>query len=210
MFKVNWEGLGGSCRETGVFTGLREAGYPRGARRDVGVSRGPCGVGGSPWGCAGPEASPRVPMGLVRLWGVMGTSGGGWSPRCSVGRGCLQGSPWSGVATTGQNRTRGVPVRCWSPAPAPTSPPMPRWCRREVDEQRRETVEHRGEMRVLEQRSPWGLLRFGCLGQPLTQHLLPYARTLPLPLFAPPDLRGAKAGVPRTLSRSLSHEAQRG
>ncbi|NXF59178.1 TELT protein, partial [Ciccaba nigrolineata] len=73
----------------------------------------------------------------------------------------------------------------------------------EVDEEHRETVEHRGEMRVLEQRSPWGLLRFGFLGQPLAQHLLPYARTLPLPLFAPPDLRGAKAGVPRTLSRSL-------
>ncbi|NWX46682.1 TELT protein, partial [Steatornis caripensis] len=84
------------------------------------------------------------------------------------------------------------------------------WCRREVDERRRETLEHHGETRVLEQRSPWGLLRIGCLGQPLAQHLLPYARTLPLPLFAPPDLRGAKAGVPRTLSRSLSHEAQRG
>ncbi|KAM6399151.1 telethonin [Rhynochetos jubatus] len=84
------------------------------------------------------------------------------------------------------------------------------WCRREVDEQRRETLEQRGETRMLEQRSPWGLLRVGLLGQPLTQHLLPYARTLPLPLFAPPDLRGAKAGVPRTLSRSLSHEAQRG
>ncbi|NXV39687.1 TELT protein, partial [Rissa tridactyla] len=88
--------------------------------------------------------------------------------------------------------------------------PVPRWCRREVDEQHRETLEHRGETRVLQQRSPWGLLRVGCLGQPLAQHLLPYARTLPLPLFAPPDLRGAKAGVPRTLSRSLSHEAQRG
>uniref|UniRef100_A0A8C3GGW8 Titin-cap n=1 Tax=Cairina moschata TaxID=8855 RepID=A0A8C3GGW8_CAIMO len=83
------------------------------------------------------------------------------------------------------------------------------WCRREADERRRETLEQRGETRVLEQRSPWGVLRFGVLGQPLAQHLLPYARTLPLPLFAPPDLRGAKAGVPRTLSRSLSHEAQR-
>ncbi|XP_065712531.1 telethonin [Patagioenas fasciata] len=85
------------------------------------------------------------------------------------------------------------------------------WCRREVDTQHRETLEHRGETRVLEQRSPWGLLRLGCLGtpgSPITQHLLPYARTLPLPLFAPPDLRGAK--LPRTLSRSLSHEAQRG
>ncbi|NWH75941.1 TELT protein, partial [Piaya cayana] len=84
------------------------------------------------------------------------------------------------------------------------------WCRREVDEEHRELVEHRGETRVLEQRSPWGLLRVGVLGQPLAQHLLPYARTLPLPLFAPQDLRGAKPGVPRTLSRSLSHEAQRG
>ncbi|NXN91701.1 TELT protein, partial [Rhinopomastus cyanomelas] len=84
------------------------------------------------------------------------------------------------------------------------------WCRREVDAERRETLEHRGELRVLAQRSPWGVLRVGCLGQPLAQHLLPYARTLPLPLFAPQDLRGAKAGLPRTLSRSLSHEAQRG
>ncbi|XP_030321796.1 telethonin [Calypte anna] len=84
------------------------------------------------------------------------------------------------------------------------------WCRREVDRQHRETLEHRGEVRVLQQRSPWGLLRVGVLGQPLAQHLLPYARTLPLPLFAPQDLRGAKAGVPRTLSRSLSQEAQRG
>ncbi|XP_025928755.1 telethonin [Apteryx mantelli] len=84
------------------------------------------------------------------------------------------------------------------------------WCRREADERRRETLEQRGETRVLEQRSPWGLVRAGRLGQPLAQHLLPYARTLPLPLFAPPDLRGAKAAVARTLSRSLSHEAQRG
>ncbi|NXC40237.1 TELT protein, partial [Penelope pileata] len=84
------------------------------------------------------------------------------------------------------------------------------WCRREVDEQRRESMEQRGETRVLEQRSPWGILRVGVLGQPLAQHLLPYARTLPLPLFAPPDLRGAKGGLRRTLSRSLSHEAQRG
>ncbi|NXK95068.1 TELT protein, partial [Formicarius rufipectus] len=84
------------------------------------------------------------------------------------------------------------------------------WCRREVDTQRRETLEQRGAVRMLEQRSPWGLLRVGVLGQPLTQHLLPYARTLPVPLFAPPDLRGAKGGLPRTLSRSLSHEAQRG
>ncbi|XP_064030494.1 telethonin [Pogoniulus pusillus] len=84
------------------------------------------------------------------------------------------------------------------------------WCRREVDQQRRETLEQFGELRVLEQRSPWGVLRVGCVGQPLAQHLLPYARTLPLPLFAPPDLRGAKAGLRRTLSRSLSHEAQRG
>ncbi|NWH68845.1 TELT protein, partial [Geococcyx californianus] len=83
------------------------------------------------------------------------------------------------------------------------------WCRREVDQEHREMVEHRGETRVLEQRSPWGLLRMGVLGQPLAQHLLPYARTFPVPLFAPPDLRSAK-GVPRTLSRSLSQEAQRG
>ncbi|XP_054032761.1 telethonin [Dryobates pubescens] len=84
------------------------------------------------------------------------------------------------------------------------------WCRREVDQQRRETLEQCGELRVLEQRSPWGVLRVGCLGQPLAQHLLPYARTLPLPLFSPSDLRGAKPGLRRTLSRSLSHEAQRG
>uniref|UniRef100_A0A8B9P1B0 TELT protein n=1 Tax=Apteryx owenii TaxID=8824 RepID=A0A8B9P1B0_APTOW len=97
--------------------------------------------------------------------------------------------------------------------PQPEHPPelpVPRWCRREADERRRETLEQRGETRVLEQRSPWGLVRAGRLGQPLAQHLLPYARTLPLPLFAPPDLRGAKAAVARTLSRSLSHEAQRG
>ncbi|NXG50214.1 TELT protein, partial [Psilopogon haemacephalus] len=80
------------------------------------------------------------------------------------------------------------------------------WCRREEEQRRRETLEQCGELRVLEQRSPWGVLRVGCLGQPLAQHLLPYARTLPLPLFAPPDLRGAKAGLRRSLSRSLSHE----
>ncbi|XP_014813400.1 PREDICTED: telethonin [Calidris pugnax] len=105
---------------------------------------------------------------------------------------------------SGSEQDVGVPRDLRSP------PPVPRWCRREVDEEHRETVEHRGEVRVLQQRSPWGVLRVGCLGHPLAQHLLPYARTLPLPLFAPPDLRGAKAGVPRTLSRSLSHEAQRG
>lgn len=94
--------------------------------------------------------------------------------------------------------------------PRSHEPPVRRWCRREVDEQHRETVEHRGETRVLEQRSPWGVLRVGFLGQPLAQHLLPYARTLPVPLFTPPDLRGAKPGLRRTLSRSLSQEAQRG
>ncbi|NXG25658.1 TELT protein, partial [Grallaria varia] len=88
--------------------------------------------------------------------------------------------------------------------------PVPRWCRREVDTRRRESLEQRGATRLLEQRSPWGLLRLGVLGQPLAQHLLPYARSLPVPLFAPQDLRGAKGGLPRTLSRSLSHEAQRG
>ncbi|NXM04504.1 TELT protein, partial [Tyrannus savana] len=76
--------------------------------------------------------------------------------------------------------------------------PVPRWCRREVDTARRESLEQRGATRVLQQRSPWGLIRVGVLGQPLTQHLLPYARSLPLPLFAPPDLRGAKGGLPRT------------
>ncbi|NXR59129.1 TELT protein, partial [Rhadina sibilatrix] len=84
------------------------------------------------------------------------------------------------------------------------SRPEDGWCRREADTQRRETLEQRGAVRVLEQRSPWGLLRVGVLGQPLAQHLLPYARTLPVPLFAPSDLRGAKGGIPRTLSRSLS------
>ncbi|XP_040547722.1 telethonin [Gallus gallus] len=84
------------------------------------------------------------------------------------------------------------------------------WCRQEVDQQRRESLEQRGETRVLTQRSPWGVVRVGVLGQPLAQHLLPYARTLPLPLFAPSDLRGSKPGLRRTLSRSLSHEAQRG
>lgn len=107
---------------------------------------------------------------------------------------------------SGAEQDTGLPMWCWGP---PNEPPQPRrWCRREVDAQHRETLEHRGETRVLEQRSPWGLLRLGCLGSPPTQHLLPYARSLPLPLFAPPDLRGAK--LPRTLSRSLSHEAQRG
>ncbi|XP_050841793.1 telethonin [Serinus canaria] len=91
-----------------------------------------------------------------------------------------------------------------------SSRPEEGWCRREEDTRRRETLEQRGAVRVLEQRSPWGLLRVGVLGQPLAQHLLPYARTLPVPLFAPSDLRGAKGGIPRTLSRSLSHEAQRG
>ncbi|NWT31299.1 TELT protein, partial [Cardinalis cardinalis] len=91
-----------------------------------------------------------------------------------------------------------------------SSRPEEGWCRREADTRRRESLEQRGAVRLLEQRSPWGLLRVGVLGQPLAQHLLPYARTFPVPLFAPSDLRGAKGGVPRTLSRSLSHEAQRG
>ncbi|NXQ13322.1 TELT protein, partial [Peucedramus taeniatus] len=63
-----------------------------------------------------------------------------------------------------------------------SSRPEDGWCRREADTQRRETLEQRGAVRVLEQRSPWGLLRVGVLGQPLAQHLLPYARTLPVPL----------------------------
>ena len=79
---------------------------------------------------------------------------------------------------------RGVTRGVLGPRSRPHELPMPRWCRREVDERRRETLEHRGEIRVLEQRSPWGVLRYGCLGQPLAQHLLPYARTLPLPLWS--------------------------
>ncbi|NXV53556.1 TELT protein, partial [Uria aalge] len=133
-----------------------------------------------------------------------------WSPWGAVGHwGVPSGARGVGVSPVGQSRTWGSPHTPPAAAP-PHERPVPRWCRREVDEEHRETLEHRGETRVLQQRSPWGLLRVGCLGQPLAQHLLPYARTLPLPLFAPPDLRGAKAGVPRTLSRSLSHEAQRG
>lgn len=139
---------------------------------------------------AGTWGSPRIPMPLGGPKGAQDGLGG-----AGEGKGSKRRCPWGGGAmgTPPQNERL-----------------VPRWCRREADERRRETLEQRGETRVLEQRSPWGVLRFGVLGQPLTQHLLPYARTLPLPLFAPPDLRGAKAGVPRTLSRSLSHEAQRG
>ncbi|XP_032566977.1 telethonin [Chiroxiphia lanceolata] len=129
--------------------------------------------------------------------GVVGGCGGGLSARlgCSVserdvGRGETFSAEWLDLELS----TR----------------PEERWCRREVDTARRESLEQRGAVRVLQQRSPWGLLRVGVLGQPLTQHLLPYSRTFPVPLFAPPDLRGAKGGLPRTLSRSLSHEAQRG
>ncbi|CAM9797204.1 unnamed protein product [Bubo scandiacus] len=122
---------------------------------------------------------------------MLGPSAGGAKRGAALRR--PPGLPRAGGGGRGASRDPSAPSGwTWSSAPGRRRG----WCRREVDEEHRETVEHRGEMRVLEQRSPWGVLRFGFLGQPLAQHLLPYARTLPLPLFAPPDLRGAKAGVP--------------
>ncbi|KAJ6660668.1 hypothetical protein lerEdw1_017665 [Lerista edwardsae] len=127
----------------------------------------------------------------------------------------------------------------------------------EADQRRKETYRQQQETRVVVQRSPWGILRLGLLGEPLTAYHLPYQRALPLPLFTPakmstkaereltptpsesveslpavgvcldkkplgeitkdlplviqpsrPDFQ--KAGLPRSLSRSMSQEAQRG
>uniref|UniRef100_A0A8D0GIJ4 Telethonin n=1 Tax=Sphenodon punctatus TaxID=8508 RepID=A0A8D0GIJ4_SPHPU len=116
--------------------------------------------------------------------------------------------------------------------------------RSEVDTRRKETFRQQQETRIVVQRSPWGFLRLGRLGEPLRSYPLPYQRALPLPIFAPADLSakaerepspsptaltGAdrkdlaeltrelppltqprKAGLPRSLSRSISQEAQRG
>nr|XP_020654997.1 telethonin [Pogona vitticeps] len=128
--------------------------------------------------------------------------------------------------------------------------------RSEVDKRRKETYHQQQEAQVIVQRSPWGILRLGMLGEPFVSYHLPYQRSLPLPMFTPakltkvereftptpsesveslpvtgvcldktplaeitkelppvvqpscPDFR--KAGVPRSLSRSMSQEAQRG
>ncbi|XP_060637055.2 telethonin [Anolis sagrei] len=135
-----------------------------------------------------------------------------------------------------------------------TTRPEEGWNRFEVDKRRKETYRQQQEARVIVQRSPWGILRLGLLGEPLTSYHLPYQRALPLPLFTPtklsareytptpsesveslpvtgvcldkkplaeitkelppvvqpacPDFK--KAGLPRSLSRSMSQEAQRG
>ncbi|KAF7239163.1 Telethonin [Varanus komodoensis] len=138
-----------------------------------------------------------------------------------------------------------------------TTRPEEAWSLSEVDKQRRETYHQQQEARVIVQRSPWGILRLGLLGEPLVSYHLPYERALPLPIFTPaklatkaereltptpsesveslppagvcpdktpleeitkelplvvqpscPDFK--KAGLPRSLSRSLSQEAQRG
>ncbi|XP_026573318.1 telethonin [Pseudonaja textilis] len=119
----------------------------------------------------------------------------------------------------------------------------------EVDHHRKETYHQQQEAWAIIQRSPWGILRLGLLGEPLVSY------HLPLPIFTPvklstkaereltptpsveslpvtgvcpdkkpvfeitkelplvvqptcPDFR--KAGLRRSLSRSMSQEAQRG
>ncbi|KAL8175870.1 UNVERIFIED_CONTAM: hypothetical protein K2H54_011364 [Gekko kuhli] len=131
------------------------------------------------------------------------------------------------------------------------------WSWSEVDRRRKETYHQQQEARVVVQRSPWGILRLGLLGEPLASYHLPYQRALPLPIFSPAKLSGKaereltptpsesveslpptgvcldkiplgeitkelplvvqpsrpdfrKAGLPRSLSRSMSQEAQRG
>ncbi|KAM6450499.1 telethonin [Liasis olivaceus] len=138
-----------------------------------------------------------------------------------------------------------------------TSRPEEGCCHSEVDNQRKETYHQQQEAWAIVQRSPWGILRLGLLGEPLVSYHLPYQRALPLPIFTPaklstkaereltptpsesveslpvtgvcpdkipvpeitkelplvvqptcPDFK--KAGLPRSLSRSMSQEAQRG
>ncbi|XP_054849364.1 telethonin [Eublepharis macularius] len=138
-----------------------------------------------------------------------------------------------------------------------TTRPEEGWSWSEADRRRKETYHQQQEARVVVQRSPWGILRLGLLGEPLTSYHLPYQRALPLPIFTPvklsskaereltptpsesveslpatgvcldktplveitkelplviqpsrPDFR--KAGLPRSLSRSMSQDAQRG
>ncbi|XP_062992552.1 telethonin [Elgaria multicarinata webbii] len=138
-----------------------------------------------------------------------------------------------------------------------TTRPEEGWSRFEADKRHRETYHQQQEARVIVQRSPWGILRLGLLGEPLASYHLPYQRPLPLPIFTPsrlstkaereftptpsesveslppagvcpdktplaeitkelppviqpscPDFK--KAGLPRSLSRSMSQEAQRG
>ncbi|KAG8139958.1 hypothetical protein E2320_002697 [Naja naja] len=121
----------------------------------------------------------------------------------------------------------------------------------EVDHHRKETYHQQQEAWAIVQRSPWGILRLGLLGEPLVSY------HLPLPIFTPvklstkaereltptpsesveslpvtgvcldkkpvfeitkelplvvqptcPDFK--KAGLRRSLSRSMSQEAQRG
>ncbi|XP_028559135.2 telethonin [Podarcis muralis] len=134
-----------------------------------------------------------------------------------------------------------------------TARPEEGWSRFEVDKQRRETYRQQQEARVIVQRSPWGILRLGLLGKPLTSYHLPYQRPLPLPIFTPAKLSAReltptpsesveslpatgvcldkksvaeitkelplviqptcpdfKKGLPRSLSRSMSQDAQRG
>ncbi|XP_053120011.1 telethonin [Hemicordylus capensis] len=134
-----------------------------------------------------------------------------------------------------------------------TTRPEEGWTRFEADKRRKETYHQQQEARVIVQRSPWGILRLGLLGEPLVSYHLPYQRALPLPIFTPskvaqeltptlsesveslpavgicpdkiplgeitkelplvvppsrPDFK--KAGLPRSLSRSMSQEFQRG
>ncbi|XP_061446439.1 telethonin [Rhineura floridana] len=136
-----------------------------------------------------------------------------------------------------------------------TARPEEGWSRFEADKQHRETYHQQQEAWVIVQRSPWGILRLGLLGEPLVSYHLPYQRPLPLPIFTPaklstreltptpsmesmeslpatgvcPDKKSVaeitkelplviqpscpdfkKAGLPRSLSRSMSQEAQRG
>ncbi|KAH0626884.1 hypothetical protein JD844_002166 [Phrynosoma platyrhinos] len=138
-----------------------------------------------------------------------------------------------------------------------TTRPEEGWSRFEVDKRCKETYRQQQEARVIMQRSPWGVLRLGLLGEPLTSYHLPYQRALPLPIFTPAKLSAKaereftptpsesveslpvtgvcldkkslaeitkelplviqpscldfkKAGLPRSLSRSMSQEAQRG
>lgn len=73
----------------------------------------------------------------------------------------------------------------------------------EADRVRKETYHQQQEARVIVQRSPWGIIRLGLLGEPLVSYHLPYQRALPLPIFTPTKLAAAERELTPTPSEPV-------
>ncbi|XP_041029466.1 telethonin-like [Carcharodon carcharias] len=78
----------------------------------------------------------------------------------------------------------------------------------EVNRARKESYDRKYQVTYLVQRSPNNIMRMGCLGEDLTEYLLPYRPLLPLPIFTPTPIstKVERAMTPSELSGIMEFE----